>query len=338
MLNYNIGVNFLNNSYRELKEVYNLAYKHVKSDESRQVLEQFRNKILKDVEKINELDKKGQGNQESIELRKKIVEEGVETLSRIREIPQIFKPLDEFSRDKTTTTFANVAIESYKKFKDKAPIISIENPPVGAAFSRGEELKDIVEETRKKFVEKAKQEGMSESEARKNAEKLIGVTWDLGHINMLRKYGFEKEDIVNESEKVKKFVKHIHLSDNFGFEHTELPMGMGNVPFKEVMEKLGKEGFEAKKIVEASSWWQHFKSSPMGESMKALGSPIYSVEMAPYWNQYLGLHQGYFGGRGEMYPQINYETFGTSFTQLPVELGGNRGGGAGSRMGGRGME
>ena len=31
---------------------------------------------------------------------------------------------------------------------------------------------------------------------------------------------------------------HIHLSDNFGFEHTKLPMGMGNFPTKEVFYLL----------------------------------------------------------------------------------------------------
>jgi len=329
---YNAGVNFLNDSYRELKELYNMAYKNV-GDEEKKILNDFKNKIQKDVEKIN----KNPSGRENIELTKKIVEDGVETLNRIP-VPRIFKPLDEFSKEKTTTTFANVAFDSYKQFKDKAPIISIENPPVGAAFSRGEELKDIVEESRKKFVERAKKEGMSVSEAEKAAAKMLGVTWDVGHINMLRRYGYEKEDIVKETEQVKKLVKHVHLSDNFGFEHTELPMGMGNVPFKEIMEQLGKEGYEAKKIIEASSWWQHFKSSPVAESMKALGSPIYSMQMAPYWNQAVGLQQGYFGGYGEMLPGIHYETFGAGFSQLPNELGGSRGGGAGSRMGGRGME
>ena len=48
----------------------------------------------------------------------------------------------------------------------------------------------------------------------------------------------------------------VHLSDNFGMEHTELPMGMGNVPLKEVMEKLGQKGYEARKIIEAGHWWR----------------------------------------------------------------------------------
>ena len=251
--------------------------------------------------------------------------------------PEQFKPAEEFTMDKTATTFANVAYNSYKKFRDSAPIISVENPPVGTGFSRGEDLKKIVETAREKFIDNAVSKGMSRSKARQQAEKLIGVTWDIGHINMLRKYGYEAKDIIKETEKVAPLVKHVHLSDNFGFEHTELPMGMGNVPLKEIMEKLGKKGFEAKKIIEAANWWQHFKAPPVKESFEAVGSPIYSMKMAPYWNQSLGFQQGYFTGYGRMLPQINYETFSSGFSQLPAELGGERGG-QGGRMSGKPME
>ena len=253
--------------------------------------------------------------------------------------PQINVPIEKFAVEQSSKTFGNAAFEAYKKFKNKSPTLVIENPPAGFALSTGEDLKNLVEASRKKFVEKAiKELGISESEAKEKAEKLIGATWDVGHINMLRKYGYESKDIIKESEKIAPFVKHVHLSDNFGFEHTELPMGMGNVPVKEIMEKLGKKGFDAKKIIEAAAWWQHMKSPPVKESMEAMGSPIYSMEMAPFWNQSLGLQQGYYEGYGQMLPQMNYETFGAGFSMLPSELGGQRPGAGGSRMSGRAME
>ena len=101
---------------------------------------------------------------------------------------------------------------------------------------------------------------------------------------------------------------------------------------------LGKEGFEGKKIIEAASWWQHFKSPPVKESMEAFGSPLYSMNMAPYWNQSAGFQQNYFSCYGMMLPQGNYETFGAGFSQLPAELGGQRPGAQGGRMSGRGIE
>ena len=252
--------------------------------------------------------------------------------------PELWKSAEKYALEKSHETFGNVAWQSYKKFKDKAPIISIENPPAGFGLSRAEDVKNMVVGSREQFVKNAMQEGMGKKEAEREAEKIIGVTWDVGHINQLRQFGFTGKDIVKEAEKVAPLVKHIHLSDNFGMENTELPMGMGNVDLKEVMEKLGKKGEKAKKIVEAAHWWIHQRTSPMGMTFEALGSPMYSTNEAPYWNQALGLQQGYFGGlEGNWLPQGHYETFGGGFSNLPTDLGGQRAGGR-SRMGGTPME
>ena len=251
--------------------------------------------------------------------------------------PKIYVPIEEFATDQSSKTYGNAAFQTFKKFGDKSPIISIENPPAGFALSTGEDLKNLVNKSREQFVQNAVQEGIDKGEAREHAEKLIGVTWDVGHINMIRKQGLSEADVVKESEKIAPLVKHVHLSDNFGFEHTELPMGMGNVPIKEIMKKLGKKGFEARKIIEAGQWWQHFQTSPIKESLEGLGSPVYSDGAGPLWNQSVGFEQGYSAGFGQMLPQVNYQTFGAGFSQLPGELGGQVGGGQGG-MSGRPME
>ncbi|MEK6926179.1 MAG: hypothetical protein AABW50_02785 [Nanoarchaeota archaeon] len=253
-------------------------------------------------------------------------------------VPNIYVKIDDFALEQSSKTFGNSAFEAYKKFGDKAPLLTIENPPAGFALSTGEGLRSLVEKSREEFAKKIKKEyGLSENEAKEKASKLIGATWDVGHINMLRKYGYTEKDIIKETEKIAPYVRHVHLSDNFGIEHTELPMGMGNVPLKEMMEKLGKKGEEAKKIIEAGVWWTQFKRSPVPESLELMGSPIYNTGVAPYWSQAIGLQQNYFGGYGMMLPQINYETWGAGFSQLPSELGGSRQQ-AGGRMSGRPME
>jgi hypothetical protein len=253
--------------------------------------------------------------------------------------PKIFKPVREYAMEKTAETYGKVALESYKKFKDSAPIVNIENPPAGGGLSTGKDLRELVEKAREEFEKKAVQEGiLSASEAKKQSEKLLGVTWDVGHINQLRRFGYTGEDIIKEAGEVKKLVKHIHLSDNFGMDNIELPMGMGNVDFKGVMAKLGKNADQARKIVEAAHWWQFEKSSPVGVSMQNLGSPLYSMHASPAWNQIAGMQGGYFGGHGTTFPQINYETFGAGFSNLPTELGGQRQGGRGGRMSGNPME
>ena len=80
------------------------------------------------------------------------------------------------------------------------------------------------------------------------------------------------------------------------------------------------------------------KTPPIKESFEAFGSPLYTEKGGPYWNQTVGLEHGYFTGYGAMLPQINYETFGAGFSQLPSELGGQRRGAEGGRLSGRPME
>ncbi len=253
--------------------------------------------------------------------------------------PKTWVPLEDFAIEKSAESFGKAAWQTYKELKGKnVPILTIENPPAGFALSTGKDVRRVVDESRKQFVKKAVSEGFSEKEANKEAEKLIGATWDVGHINMLRKFGYSEKEVIEEAKHVAPILKHIHLSDNFGFEHTELPMGMGNVPLKEIMEKLGQKGYDARKIIEAGHWWQHFRTPPFQETLEAVGSPIYEMEMAPYWSQAPGLYQGYFGGYGQMLPQINYETFGAGFSRLPAELGGQVQGAQGNRMSGRPME
>jgi len=334
------GATFLNDSYRQLTRLFETAYRHA-TPEDKKILDNFSKEIEEKAKKISE----NKNSNESILLRRDIINRGEEIFSEISP-PQTLKVLKEFAQDKTVTTFGNVALHAYKKFKDKAPIISIENPPVesGAEFTTGEDIKNLVEESRKKFVEKAVMPeekgglGISKSEAKKQAERIIGATWDVGHINSMKKFGYTDEDIIKETEKVAPFVKHVHLADNFGLKDTELPIGMGNVPIKEIMEKLGEKGFEGKRVIEALQWWQHFKTPPLQETLEAFGSPIYPMKAGPYWNQAAGFHQDYFGGYGMILPEGHYGSFGAGFSQLPTELGGQRGGGGGSRMSGRPME
>jgi len=164
------------------------------------------------------------------------------------------------------------------------------------------------------------------------------MTLDVGHLNIAKKKGFKDKDLLKEVEEISKYVKHVHLTDNFGYADSHLPPGMGNVPFKDILEELDKKGFKGRKIVEAGGFAQQFGQSPYPISLEAMGSPIYSEGVAPYWNQALGFQQGYSSGHGMIFPQINYETFGAGFSQLPLDLGGQRQGAQGSRMSGQPME
>ncbi len=248
-------------------------------------------------------------------------------LNNMRELtPKILVNSEDFAKDKAAETLSNLAVKSFKKFKENAPIISVENIFPGMAFSTAESLKSLIEETRNKFVEKMKKE-VGEKKARELAERLIGVTWDIGHINIWQKYGKKPEDIVAETKAIKPFIKHLHITDNFGFTDSHLPPGMGEVPkevFKEIKE-LTEKG--VKGVLEVPTLAlpepSGFGVNPYTYSLAALGSPIYTYEMAPFWNEVLFRElPAYFTGYGPILPERHFEIYGASFSGLPAELGG----------------
>jgi len=262
-----------------------------------------------------------------------LIEKEIRQISAIK-TPQVYQPLANFAMDKAAETFGNVAWNAYDKVAkgdiDATPMLAIENMYQGMAFSKAEDMKKLVEKSREQFVERAMDKGMDKSAAEKKAEKILGVTWDVGHLNMMKKAGFEDKDVVSETEKIAPLVKHVHLTDNFGYSDSHLAPGMGNVPMKEILEKLEKTGKlgDMRKIIEAGGFVQHFQKSPHAVTMAAFGSPIYGMKGGSYWNQAMAISPGggYFGGYGTTLPEKHFQTYGAGFSGLPQELGGQMGG------------
>ncbi|MBU2639859.1 MAG: hypothetical protein KKG75_04110 [Nanoarchaeota archaeon] len=251
--------------------------------------------------------------------------------------PKTWISADDFSKEKVSESVSLAAVDSFKKYGKKSPLILLENVYPEFALSRADTLKSTVEGARDKFVERAvKKErdgglGLSKSEAEKTAEKLIGVTWDVGHIYMLKKSGYSDEDIKKEAEKIAPFVKHIHLTDNFGFEDSHLPPGLGGVNMKEQLDEIRdaqkKGDFEKiRGIVEAGEFVANYKEVPHLYALSHLGSPLYTENVGPYWGDIWDKQGGYFGGYGEIMPQKYFDLYGApGFSQLPASLGGSGG-------------
>jgi len=276
--------------------------------------------------------------------RQRVLNDAVEKLEEItsNKSPELFQLSEKFAMGKASETFGNLAMKSYEEFGEGAPTIAIENMFQGFAFSRADDLRDLVKKSRKNFVDKlVNDDGVGRKRAEKIAEKQIGVTWDVGHLNLLKKSGFTDKDIVEQTKiisKDKSMVKHIHLTDNFGYADTHLAPGMGNVPIKAILEELEKTGRfdEMRKITEAGGFVQQFKKSPHPMTMAAFGSPIYGMKSAPYWNQVMDVQGSYFGGYGTINPSQHHSMYGSGFTTMPMELGGQMPGGQ-SRFGGTPM-
>ncbi len=239
--------------------------------------------------------------------------------------PHYYIPAEDFAREKTKETVANAALYAYKKYGKKSPIISIENFMPTTVLSRAEDLKKLVKESRKEAAKKiAKEKGISEKEAGKITEKIIGATWDVGHIHQLKKQGFKDKDLLKETEKIAPFVKHVHLTDNFGYADSHLPLGMGDVPIKQHLKELEKDAAEGRRhIVECGAFPQHFKQSPTPQTLEYLESPVYSYSAGPSWAEARDMYASYLVGYGDILPEKHFDTFfGGGFSRLPKELGG----------------
>ena len=253
-------------------------------------------------------------------------------LSHLSELdaPELFISSDEFARKKTVETISNAAKYAYKKYGDDAPIISLENVMPTMVLSRGESMKKLLDETKSKFVKEiAKEKKIKIKKAKKIADKIIGTTWDVGHIHQLRKQGFTDKEIVAETKKIAKDITHVHLTDNFGYNDSHLALGMGDVPLKAHLREMEKHASEERRhIVESGAYAAQFKTSPTLPSLEAMNSPIYTYDAGPTWASSRDLYASYLVGYGDILPQKHFDTFfGGGFSRLPKELGGQQGGG-----------
>jgi len=243
---YNDFQKDLVNRQEKLKRISDEKKRQEKADEIAEM-----KKILTDIskdwqKKVPELKKLGEEIKSSKNDPKKILEieekmvlrkrdlmnKSIEELEKMRRIaPQeIIVPLEEFARDKTVDTFSNIAMKAYKEWGDKAPIIAIENWEPNMAFSRADQLKNLIKETRESFIHKAEKGGLSREKAEAAAERMIGATWDVAHINLLRRQGATEKDVVKETGIIAPYVKKMHIVDNFGYTDAHLPIGWGMFP------------------------------------------------------------------------------------------------------------
>ena len=322
---------YLENTQQNLNSLYNEAYK-LANDDAKKALLNASNKFEQGLRNSKDISHYSEALQNVINAMHTItVDRSGKGLT-----PQVYKPVEEFITDKASETFSNVAYNAYKKFGDKAPIISIENPPYGMAMGDANNLKNLIEESRKKFVVTATKKGMSEEEAKRASKQMIGATWDTSHISMMRKQGFDKGELIEQAKTIAPFVKHVHLNDNFGFSHTDLPPGMGDVPFDKITAELKKAGFKGKNIVEGGNFFQHFKTSPHTIALEAMGSPIYGAVAQPTWANSYGIMGVYSSGYGPFLPEHHFSMYGAGFSTLPQDLGGQMPGGQ-SRLSGTPM-
>jgi len=329
---------------KKFSGLFHQAWKYGVEEERKDLPEEIREKVRREIKgKLEEIQKKWKdAHSADPEIRAKIYNDSISKLREIPIAPQLYKPVEEFALEHSAKTIGNVAFAGYEKFKNTAPIVAVENMFPNMAFSSAEQLSRLINESRKVFVKDAIDKGISISEAEEQAEKLIGATWDIGHLNMLKK-GYPEKDaekmMISQTKEIAPLVKHVHVSDNFGHADTHLPPGMGTVPVKKLMEEMEKKGFSGKQIMEATGFVQHFKVTPYPYILEAMNSPLYTMQASPTWAQARTLYGAYyFSGYGPTLPEQHFGMYGGGFSALPTELGGQIQGTAGKRFAGTPME
>ena len=334
---------FKKHKYPEYKKQFDVGEKEVekKLEAYKKTAEQLTN--AKTHEEAQQLNKKFDNATAELDSALYKQTEILVRASQAMPAPRLWRPVDEFAKEETAKSLAEAAVDAYNKYKDKSPMMLLENVYPEFALSRADTLKATIKKAQDDFVELAMKKkengglGLSKEAARKHAEKVIGVTWDVGHIYMLRKSGYSDEDIRKEAEKIAPYVKHLHLTDNFGFEDSHLPPGLGEVNIKDQLKAIEKfhagraseEDFKkVRGIVEAGEFVANYKEAPHLYALSYLGSPLYSDGAAPYWQQSWDTFGSYFGGYGELLPQKYFDLYGApGFSQLPATLGGSGSGG-----------
>jgi len=319
---------FLKRYGKDYREVFDL------SKEIHDKREEYGNKVKYISDNYGKYPEKAKSEFERLqEEYKKIIEPKEELRSQLLNVvekmpaPERFVSTDDFAKDKLSETVANSAFYAYNKHKNDAPIIAVENVFPDWTLGRADSLRDAVEKSREKFAKQlVEKKGMSEKKAEEVSKQLIGATWDVGHITQLRKFGYSDKQIAEEAEKIAPVVKHIHVTDNFGFSDSHLAPGQGTVPIKEQLEKLkkglGKEYEKVAHIIESGGFASQFKTSPRMQELQYFNSPLYEHEAGPYWKNLAYTQAEYSMGYGIMFPEKHFEMYGSGFSNLPQELGG----------------
>jgi len=250
------------------------------------------------------------------------------------EYKQLVK-IEKYAENKAAETIANLAHYAWQK-KSK-PTVCVENLFPEWYGGKPEEMKELMKSSREQFV-KSRPKNMSKGEAERAANQVIGMTIDTGHMNMWKRHKNSKDfkkEIQDKFAELAPYVKHVHLSDNFGDMDAHLPVGWGNAPNKEIMERLKKEGYKGKVLFESYGLPEgaHFG---VYQSLPHMSAPLYTP--GPTWSEAAGSY--FFGDygftMGPIFPGIHHEQYGAGFSGLPSVMGAQRPGQK-SRFGGTPM-
>ena len=223
------------------------------------------------------------------------------------------KPIEQYSTEKAAKTVAEAAVYAWERSQGNKNLsrnlyIAPESIFPNSYGSHPDEMMSMIDKSREEMANQLLNVGAvkNKDSAKKEAEKYIRATLDIGHLNMWRRHlkrkdGESTEDFnkrfnewaVNKSKEMaeKGYVGHGHMTDNFGFGDEHLSVGDGNAPIREFVDALRKTGKVDDFITEVGSYnantamidsWSHLGIS-MGGSKYFQGRD--SSRVPGYFNQ-----------------------------------------------------
>ncbi|MBI2499147.1 hypothetical protein HYV88_02800 [Candidatus Woesearchaeota archaeon] len=218
------------------------------------------------------------------------------------------KPIEEVGVKRSAEAMARAALFGYnieKSRKLERPVmISVENYEPEIYGGHPQEMKKLIQEARKQMSNKlVEEQQLSEKEAKEAAQDRIKMTFDVGHLNMWRKFfqGTDEEFKKWVNEQVddltkSKILGHVHITDNFGYHDEHLTPGEGTAPIKELLRKLEAKGYKGNIIAEPGGQpeGQLFKS--LTGAWKLSNYPIYRVDSEQ--RSWTDIENSYFGRTG----------------------------------------
>lgn len=243
-------------------------------------------------------------------------------------------PSDDYVKEKIKKTFVELGLKAYEK--PSKPMIVIENFYPEFTLSEPTKLAKTIDEIRQELADRlVKEKGLSRSRAIKEAQELVGMNVDVGHLNLWKKYinpktgkPYTDKEILEWVNKVYPYIKHVHITDNFGDYDAHLPVGWGNAPINQLIDTLRKKGWKGRAILETFGAMQYGgQGFGVAQSMYSLGIPL--VPGGPGWEMAEGTYfqAGYAFTTGPILPDVNFQTYGVGFSGLPYATGAQIGGG-----------
>jgi sugar phosphate isomerase/epimerase len=288
---------FERNKIQEALTFYKAKGKNASEEQLNQVRQVFQNPefdILPTKEnKIKYLERRLKSVKDSMrhihESSSSADAKAAEATKRINRIETIH----DYGIEKTADSISRLAMKVYiknqhKKYKGQEDLyLAPENFDPGKFGGHPEEMTEIVQKSRKRFVEKNINQFESKEQAEKAAANTIKSTIDIGHLNLWRKH-FQRNQGENDDKYEKRFHKwalnevdkmhkagtlgHFHLADNFGYDDEHLTPGQGNAPIKEFVKMLKDKGYDDF-IIESGSF---NPVTALHDTWSYFGTPVYS--------------------------------------------------------------